>query len=174
MAIAGIPEIINNFNMYLSGNRLLGITGEVVIPDFEAMTSTTSGAGILGEYEALAIGHYSSMEQEIVFRCINEQYFKLISPTDAVELTLRGAIQYTVQAAQKTDYMGMRIVFRGKCKKIKTGTVRQRGQMEASITMELVYCMIEMDGKKRVELDKINEVFKINNVDVLSKVKQLT
>ena len=70
--------------------------------------------------------------------------------------------------------MGMRIVFRGKCKKIKTGTVRQRGQMEASITLELTYCMIEMDGKKRVELDKINEVFKINGVDVLAKVKRLT
>ena len=31
MAIAGIPEIINDFNMYLSGNRLVGMTGEVTL-----------------------------------------------------------------------------------------------------------------------------------------------
>lgn len=50
MAIAGIPEVINDFNLYLSGNKLGGMTGEVALPDFEAMTSTTSGNGILGEY----------------------------------------------------------------------------------------------------------------------------
>lgn len=93
MAIAGIPEVINDFNLYLSGNKLGGMTGEVALPDFEAMTSTTSGNGILGEYEAIILGHYGSMEQEVPFRCINEDYFKMVSPSKACELTLRGAIQ---------------------------------------------------------------------------------
>ena len=53
MAIAGIPEVINDFNLYLSGNKLGGTTGEVALPDFEPITSTTSGNGILGEYEAI-------------------------------------------------------------------------------------------------------------------------
>lgn len=52
MAIVGIPEAIHDFNMYLTGNKLGGITGEVEMPPFESMTSTVSGAGILGEYEA--------------------------------------------------------------------------------------------------------------------------
>ena len=86
MAIAGIPEIINNFNAYLAGRQMPGgITGEVKTPDFESMVSSTSGVGILGEYDAIAIGHYSSMVQEIPFRCINEDYWKLVNPAVPVE-----------------------------------------------------------------------------------------
>ncbi len=46
--------------------------------------------------------------------------------------------------------------------------------MESSITLELTYILIEVDGKKRVELDKINGVFKLNGVDMLEKVRKLT
>lgn len=174
MAISGIPEVIHDFNMYLSGNKLGGITGEVSLPDFEATTETISGAGILGEYEASIPGRYSSMEQEIPFRVINADYFKLISPSSPVELTLRGAIQYNVKSTGAADYMGMRVVFRGRCKKISLGTVKQGGPMDSSITLELTYILIEMDGAKKIELDKINGVFKVNNVDLLAKIKKLT
>ena len=175
MAIAGIPEIINNFNMYLAGRKMSGgITGEIKLPDFESMTSTTSGTGILGEYDAIAIGHYASMVQEIPFRCINEDYWKLVNPSVAVELMLRGSIQYSEQATQNAKHMGMRIVYRGRCKKIVVGTVKQRGPMDSSISMELTYIKVEMDGKPRVELDKLNNVFKIGGVDMLAEVKRYT
>ena len=85
MAIVGIPEAIHDFNMYLTGNKLGGITGEVEMPPFESMTSTVSGAGILGEYEAPTPGHFGSMEQEIPFRCINRDYFNMVDPTQPLE-----------------------------------------------------------------------------------------
>jgi len=174
MAIAGIPEVIHDFNLYLSGNKLGGVTGEVALPDFEAVTETISGAGILGEFESVIAGRYGSMEQEVPFRVINEDMFKLIDPTVPVELTLRGAIQQTVKATGAVDYIGMRVVFRGRSKKIAIGTVKQGGPMDSSIALELTYILIEMDGKSKVELDKINGVFKINGVDLLAKVHKLT
>lgn len=174
MALPGIPEVIHDFNLYLTGNKLGGVTGEVALPDFEAITATISGAGILGEYEAPVPGHYGSMEQEIPFRVINADYFKMIDPSSPVDLTLRGAIQFSDKATQKIDYMGMRVVIRGRCKKIAIGTVRQRGTMDSAITLELTYILIEMDGQKKIELDKLNGHFKMNNIDLLSKVKQLT
>ena len=139
-----------------------------------AMTETISGAGILGEIETTIAGRYGSMEQEIPFRGIDADSFKLIDPTTPVDLTLRGAIQYNVRANGSTDYMGMRVVFRGRCKKITIGTVKQGGPMDSSITLELTYILIEMDGKKKIELDKVNGTFKVNNVDLLAKVKKLT
>ena len=174
MAILGIPEVIHDFNIYNTGSKIIGLTGEVALPDFEAMTETISGAGILGEIETTIAGRYGSMEQEIPFRCIDADYFKLIAPTTPVDLTLRGAIQYNVRANGSTDYMGMRVVFRGRCKKITIGTVKQGGPMDSSITLELTYILVEMDGKKKIELDKINGTFKVNNVDLLAKVKKLT
>ena len=78
------------------------------------------------------------------------------------------------KATQSTDEMGMRVVFRGKPKKLAIGTVKQRASMDSSITLELTYILIEMDGKKRVELDKINGVYKINGIDKLAKVRRYT
>lgn len=173
MAITGIPEVIRDFNMYLSGRKLVGITGEVSLPEFDSMTETISGAGILGEYETPLAGRFASMEQEVPFRVINEDYFKLINPTKPVELTLRGAIQYTKSSDGSEDQMGMRVIFRGRCKKISPGTVKN-GLMESKITIELTYIKIEMDGKERIELDKTNIKFRVNGVDLLAKVRRLT
>ena len=174
MAIAGIPEVIHDFNLYVTGNKLGGVTGEVKVPELASVTSTTSGAGILGEYESVVAGHYGSMEQEIPFRCINADYFTLINPNEAFEVTLRGSIQYTEQATMKVKHMGMRIVYRGRCKKINIGTVKQRGSMDSSVTLELFYILIEMDGQSKLELDKLNGVFKVDGVDLLAEVKAQT
>ena len=174
MAIAGIPEVINDFNLYLSGGKLGGTTGEVSLPDFEPITSTTSGNGILGEYEAIVLGHFGSMEQEIPFRCINEDYFKMVSPRKSIELTLRGAIQQSERDTMSEGEVGMRVVFRGRCKKISIGTVKQREQMGSMVSLELTYILIEMDGKERICLDKINTIYRINGVDQLAKIRALT
>ena len=174
MAIAGIPEVIHDFNMYNTGNKLVGITGEVPLPDLEAITATIAGAGLLGEYESPVPGHFGSLEQETGFRVIAPDYFKMADPTQPVELVLRGAIQYTEKATQKLDYMGMRVVFRGRCKKMAIGTVKQREQMGSMVSLELTYILIEMDGKERICLDKINTIYRINGVDQLAKIRALT
>ncbi len=174
MAIAGIPEVINDFNLYTNGNRLVGVTGEVALPDFEAITATISGNGILGEYEAPVVGHFSSMEVEIPFRCFNTDYFKLLDQTKAMELTLRGSIQIVDKSTHNAGEMGMRVVFRGRCKKFAPGTVKQREAMECSTTLDLTFIMIEMDGTERVRLDKLNGEYKIDGKDMLAKIRQLT
>lgn len=172
--VAGIPEVVNDFNMYRAGNKLVGVTGEVPIPDMEAISETISGTGILGEYNAPAIGHFSSMEMEIPFNVYDEDYFSLISPTDPVDLTLRGAIQITNQQTGAIDYVGTRIVVRGRATKVAIGTIKQGGKTDSNVTVELFYFMVEMNGQKRLELGKFTGVYNVNGKDMLSKVKTLT
>lgn len=80
MGALGIPGVINNFNLYNNGTALVGLTGEISLPDFEGMTETLSGPGILGEIEEVIIGQFGSMELEIPFRILDEDAFKLMSP----------------------------------------------------------------------------------------------
>ena len=40
------------------------------------------------------------------------------------------------------------------------------------MSVEVVYIMIELDGKQRVELDKLNNVYKVNGVDLLAKIRK--
>ena len=50
-----IPELVNSFNVYLTGNKLVGVSGEVELPELEAMTETIELAGNSGN-RALQFG----------------------------------------------------------------------------------------------------------------------
>ena len=43
--------------------------------------------------------------------------------------------------------------------------------MNAAVTLELTYIMIEIGGKNLFELDKLNSVFKVNGVDLLEDIR---
>lgn len=166
-----IPEIINNFNVYKKGNLLIGTTGEINLPDFDALTETISGAGILGEYETSVLGQFGSMKQEVSFRMLDDEIFQLMDPTELVDLTFRASSQSTIRSSCALEYKGMRIVERGKLISFKGGTLQKGKQMGASATLELTYFMIEIDGKKKIEIDKLNNIFIVNGKDVLEKVR---
>lgn len=167
-----IPEVINNFNVYKSGNRLIGVTSEMSLAEISAITETISGAGLLGEYETVIMGHFSSMSQEVPFRMLEEDVFSLANPMEVQELTLRATEQVSEKGTANLETKGMRIVIRGRAKAFKPGTIKMGGQMGASVTLELLYMMIEINGEKKFELDKLNEVFIVDGVDIMAQIKQ--
>mgnify|MGYP000066806832 CR=1 FL=1 len=168
-----IPEKINAFNVYKSGTLLVGLSDEVTLPDFEAITETLSGPGILGELESVAIGQFSSMEIEIPFRQVDEPMFTLVDQSTAVDLTLRGSIQFTDGSTGATDFKPMRVVVRGKNKTVTGGKVKQGTGTASAVKLEISYILIEIDSKPKIELDKLNFVYKVNGVDLLAKVRKM-
>lgn len=167
-----IPELINNFNVYRKGNALIGVTGEMALAEIQHLTQTLSGLGVLGEVETVAIGHASSMKQDIPFRMLEEDVFSLSNPLEVQELTLRASEQSTVKSTGNITFKGMRIVFRGRTVAFKPGTMKQGAQMDAVVTLEVLYVLIEIDGSRKLELDKLNNVYKINDVDILADIKK--
>lgn len=55
-----IPTKINKYNVYNSGQRLLGTGDEMSLPDFESASETISGAGVLGEIEDPTVGYFTN------------------------------------------------------------------------------------------------------------------
>ena len=170
-AITNIPEVINYFNAYNNGNVLVGVTGSVQLPNFDAITEEIGGAGILGTYETGIPGFYSSMAQEVPFRILDTDIFSIMNPGELVDLTFRASEQHTVKSTGALDYKGMRIVERGRLKNFAPGTLELGKQMGASVTLELLYILIEIDGKTKLEYDKLNSVFVVNGKDLLEKVR---
>lgn len=170
-AMANIPEIINNYNVYHNGNILVGVSGSITLPSFDAITEEVNGAGILGSYETSVAGHYSSMTQEVPFRILDEDIFSLMNPSELVDLTFRASAQSTVKATGAVDYKGMRIVERGRLKSFTPGNYELGKQMGASVTLELLYILIEVGGVTKLEYDKLNSVFVVNGKDLLEKVR---
>lgn len=171
MAIVNVPEVINNFNAYSNGNLLIGVTGSVQLPNFDAITEEIGGAGVLGTYETAIPGFYSSMAQEVPFRILDTDIFSIMDPGELVDLTFRASEQHTVKGTGALDYKGMRIVERGRLKNFSPGNLELGKQMGASVTLELLYILIEIDSKTKLEYDKLNSVFIVNGKDLLEKVR---
>lgn len=170
-AITNVPEVINNYNVYHNGNVLVGVSGAVTLPNFDAITEEVSGAGILGTYDTAVVGMYGSMAQEVPFRILDTDIFSLMNPSELVDLTFRASAQSTVKSTGAIDYKGMRVVERGRLKSFTPGKLELGKQMDASVTLELLYILVEIDGKTMLEYDKLNSVFVVNGVDLLEKVR---
>lgn len=173
-SIINVPEVINNYNVYSNGNILVGVSGSVELPALEAITEEVSGAGILGTYETSIPGFYSSMAQEIPFRILDNDIFSLMNPNELVDLTFRASAQSTVKATGALDYKGMRVVERGRLKGFTPGKYELGKTMDAKVTLELLYILIEIDGVTKLEYDKLNSVFVVNGKDLLEKVRSFS
>ena len=167
-----IPTKINRYNVYNKGNRLLGVGEEMALPDFEPSSETVTGAGILGEIDDPTVGYFSNQELEIPFRLLDKETADMMDMTKAVRLTLRAA-QQALTVEGDTEFRSMRVVVRGKSATLAMGSVQNANPMESSVTLNVSYILIEVDGTTLVELDKINPTFKVNGVDLLQKVREM-
>ena len=172
MATQNIPSKINNYNVYNEGELLIGMGSEVSLPDVEHITDTLSGAGIMGEIDDPAVGQISAMSMEIPFRLLDQEAFKMMDLRKANQLTLRGA-QQTLDSNGNTLVRPMRVVVAGKSTKLALGTAKRAGAMDSSVTLSVTYLLIEVDGVTMLELDKLNQVLKVNGVDLLAEIKEM-
>jgi len=167
------PEVINNFNVYNAGNKLMGISGEINLAELNAKTATVSGAGILGEYNTAVIGMFQNINQEVPFRMINQEFFDLMDASKQAEIVLRSSVQNVNKSSGGAlSTQGMRIVLRGRPTAFKPGQLKQADLMNASVTLECTYVLIEMGGEKKLELDKLNEVYIVNGKDLLEDIRK--
>ncbi len=171
-----IPEIINNFNLYKGvdngGEKFLGVTGEITMPDLEGMTETITGSGILGEVEVTNPGHYSAINMEIPFVALCDDMLQL-HPSKMNMLTMRMSEQSTIKGSGEKCYTGLKVVVGGTVKAYKLGTVKIGGQMGSSVTLSVNYIKISVDNDVLLELDKINGRFVLDNEDITAEINKL-
>ena len=115
---------INAYNVYRDSKKLVGLSDEVTLPDFEGLTETISGPGILGEIDEPLLGHFGASEIEVPFRTLNEEMFDLLAQGQAVNLTLRMSTQAIVESTMATDFMPSRVVIKGKSKGFTGGSAK--------------------------------------------------
>ncbi len=167
------PEVVNMFNVYNGANKLMGVSGEVKLAELNAITATVTGAGLLGEYNTAVIGMFENMTQEIPFRMVNREFFELMDASKQAEIVMRSSLQNVNKSTGGTlSSQGMRIVFRGRPSSLKPGQLKQADLMNASVSLDLTYILIEMAGEKKLELDKLNEIYVVNGKDLLADIKK--
>lgn len=167
-----IPEKVNEFNAYLDGTKMIGVAASITLPEINQKSSTLTGADLGGEIDSPTVGQFESMEQEIQFNVLYSSAMDLFKPLETVNLTFRAA-QQVYDKTGGYAFKGLRIVEVGRVKKINPGKLEKGEAMEASVTIELTYILIEVDGKVLLEVDKLNGIFKAGGKDMLAGISAL-
>ena len=167
-----IPEKINDYNVYLDGEKMIGVAASATRPQVRMQTSNVEGVGIGGVLESPVIGQFESMEQEIQFNTLYSSAMDMLNPLSVVNLTFRAA-QQVYDKTGGYNFKGLRVVEMGRVKTFNPGRIQKGEGMEATVTMELTYLLIENDGAPMVEVDKLNGVYKVNGTDMLAEVRAL-
>ena len=168
-----IPEKINEYNAYLDGTKMIGVAAAGTLPGVNMKNTTRCRVGVNGELDSPTIGQFESMEQEIQFNTLYSSAMDMLSPLSTVNLTLRASQQvYDKQGGY--NFKGLRVVEMGRVKTFNPGKVEKGEGMEAKVTLELTYLLVENDGSPLLEVDKLNGVYKVNGVDMLAGISELT
>ncbi len=168
-----IPEKINDFNTYMDGNKMIGVAASVTLPEVKMKTSTVSGAGINGEIDSPTIGQFEGMEQEIDFNVLYSSAMDMLSPL------VRGEPDAARRPAGLRQDRRLRLQGpacggdgpREDLQPRQGGEGRRHG---GQVTLELTYLLVENDGSPLLEVDKLNGVYKVNGVDMLAGISELT
>ena len=167
-----IPEVLNHFNVYNDlAKKLIGISGELELPEMEAITDTLEGSGVLGEIEDPVTGQFSSMKMKIPFAVLYEDMFSIMNTTKPPQLTLRSSMQCMDPSTGETGYYPVKIVVRGKASTSNMGKVVKGKKMEPEVELEILYIKIQINNKTVLELDKLNFKYVLNGVDMLAKIR---
>lgn len=167
-----IPEVLNHYNVYNDrAKKLIGISGEIELPELEALTDTIEGAGVLGEIEDPVTGQFSSMKIKIPFAVLYEDLFSLMDTTTPPQLTLRASMQCMDPTTGETGYYPVKIVVRGKASTTSLGKIVKGKKGEPEIELEILCIKIMINNKTTLELDKLNFKFVLNGKDMLAKIR---
>jgi hypothetical protein len=170
-----IPEKINEYNAYLDGTKMIGVASSSTLPEVNMQTSTVSGMGVNGEIDSPTLGQFESMEQEIQFNTLYSSAVDMLNPLNAVNLTFRAAQQvYDKSTGGGYAFKSLRIVEIGRVKKFNPGKIEKNNSMEATITLELTYILVEVDDTEILCIDKLNQVYRVNGEDMLADVRDMT
>lgn len=168
-----LPEVINHYNVYNAAKRIIGVSGEVEMPELESITDTIEGAGVLGEFDDPVTGHFSSIKIKIPFSVLYEDLFDLMNTTQAPQLTLRGAMQCMDPTTGDTDYYPIKIVIRGKATTTSLGKLVNGKKGEPEVELEVFYLKVLINNHTKLELDKLNFKFVLNGKDMLAKIRSM-
>lgn len=166
-----IPIKLEGMALYMEGSNNDFATGDITLPTLTPLTSTVSGAGILGEVDLPSPGHYGSMELGITWRTIDKDAFRLVS-SQSKALEIRGAFNEFDNTRSAFVTRAIKIVVRGVGKGIDLGTLAQNAATDTTNTIEVTYIKIFIDGESVFELDKFNFISRVNGNDDMFDVRK--
>lgn len=163
---------VTNANVYQNGANLLGRAMEITLPTLKTKMVEHKGLGMAFEVEIPA-GGFEKLETKFKWASFYREVQRATgNPRKAVQLQVRASIEeYTGQGL--TREVGLTIALNGVWKESPLGSLKQHESLQPESTLAVYYLKVVADGAEIVEVDVMNNIFKVAEEDVLSQYRRL-
>ena len=150
--------------------KFVGDTSSYARPSIENMTDTIKGAGLMGEIDLPTLGQLGSMECELSFNKTSTEYVELIAPV-AHKIEIRWVTDVLDSSNAKVGIEANKEFLTVIPKQAELGDIESNETNEATITFEVLYYQYLVAGKAVLEIDKLNNVYKVNGKDYSAQIR---
>ncbi|MCY7485813.1 phage major tail tube protein [Paenibacillus alvei] len=159
-----IDEKLIAYTVFKDSDLLLG-TATVQLPNLQGITTQIKGAGIGGEFESITPGYFSSMTMSLKWRTAPEPAAVTLLEPVAHLITFRAVIQRFDKTQIRYFDVNKKITIKCFTKNFDLGQADNLSTMDASTELEVLYIKTEEDDKVLFEIDKLNNIYKVNGRD---------
>ena len=168
------PVTVNRLqeaNVYLSGNSLLGQTSEIKLPEVVHKYSDHKALGMASEIELWS--SLQKMDAEFKFNSYYpDTMAKCADPFTAFDIQVRSSLRTFGAGGAVTSEKPVVIYLKGTWKQGATGEFKQGDPSDINAKMAVKYMRQVVDGREVLEVDVLANIFKVDGVDVLAQYRQ--
>ncbi len=164
-----LPTQILDFTIYYNdtnSSKIIGVGSELTLPDIVNKTYTYETS--LGDLDLPSM-RTENMEQEIPYYMLDSDAVSILKLTGVGTIIIRGSYQKLSTESHALSQGGLKVTEKGFFKSLSFGKFKTAEQMDAKLTLTLTYLKFEDQeiSTPLLEIDKINNIYKINGVDLL-------
>lgn len=164
-----MPTHLEQAKVYNADNNmeLLG-TASVTLPSIEKTKVTLEGFGLLGKVEKPAEGAVESTKLTLNMRGVTKENLSLIE--GVINLDIRGAQSVYDTSLKKKKIQQVRVVVSGETTTFDFGELQQSNTFNVKTDIEVYNIEVFLEKKSIIELDKFNNVYKVNGTDMMKDI----
>lgn len=156
------------FNVYKDGYKLLG-TASADLPTLSAMTAALSGAGIAGTVDLPLKGMFQAMSMTLNFNTVTTDAASILTPMSH-HIELWSAVQDPNPENGALTACQHKVITRATPKNLTLGKIAPAEAQGRATEYELTYVKETYKGKDIIEIDKLNNVYRVGGEDVNSDI----
>jgi P2 family phage contractile tail tube protein len=161
---------VTNANVYMDGASFLGRCEEITLPQVKHKTADHKALGMVGAAEFFA--GIDKMEAKFKWNSFYEDVFtKAANPFRAVRLQARASLE-THNAEGLAAERPVVVHLAGRFKEFPLGAFKQHDNVELETTMTVTYVKLVIDGKEKLEIDVMENIYKVDGTDILANYRR--
>jgi P2 family phage contractile tail tube protein len=160
---------LNNANIYINGNNLLGRAEEFKLPVVKFKMGDHKAVGMVGTIK-LPSG-IEALEGEVKWNSFYpEVWANLLDPFTAVQMQVRGNLE-THSSQGRVAQVPYVVFLTASFSEVPTGDFKQNDKAEFPSKYFATYIKQQVNGQDMLEIDAMANIYKVNGVDKLDQYR---